>query len=167
LHLARANLEALADTKRVITLCASCYFALRELYPRILQGTSWAKTAEDLASRVEEATGFLLNQGARWQKTSLKVILHVPCHQRFTPGPKWWDKSPWTGLALCCGQGGSFGVFYPEISKGVAKVWRKGLAKLPFVPEVLLTNCTACYLRFGKERLPGLEIRFPLEFLEK
>ncbi len=164
-QLAKANLRALAGEKKVLTLCASCYFALKVLYPRLFKEGPWAKAAQDLANRIEEATGFLLAHGARWVPRSAGV-LHVPCHQRFAPISPWWRKGPWEVLEACCGQGGSFGVFYPELSQAIAKTWRQGLAQLPFVPEVLLTNCTACYVRFKQESLPGLEIRFPLEFLE-
>ncbi len=164
-QLAQANLEALAGKEKVVVLCASCAFTLKELYPRLFSGTPWEDQAQALSQRVEEATGFLLAQGAKWVAHPAGV-LHLPCHQRFLSCASWWKEGSWPVLEACCGQGGSFGLFYPALSKAIAKTWRQGLAQLSFVPEVLLTNCTACLLRFKQERLPGLEVRFPLEFLE-
>ncbi len=162
--LARKNIEALRGERPIITLCASCYFALKEIYPRLLKDKGLGEEASLLAARVFEATDFLLRSGAQWRASS-QVCLHLPCHLRFATGTKWWRLSPYPLIEHCCGQGGSFALFYPELSQKIEKSWRCMLVERVDAPRILLTNCTACFIRLKKSLPPPVEIRFPLEYL--
>jgi len=164
-HLALANIKALSRTQGpVVTLCASCYFTLKEVYPRFFAGTRYEKETFQVASRVKEATFFLLEQGFSWSREK-GVALHLPCHLRFSGETPWWETLPFPVIAECCGQGGTFGLFQPSRA---LKIFQKGLARslTEYAPDLLLTNCTACYYQLHTRFRGFPRVRLPLEVME-
>lgn len=162
--LALANLEALARRRGpVLTLCASCYFALKEVYPRFFAGTPYEGEARHLASRLREATAFLLQEGFSWSEEG-KVALHLPCHLRFLREEAWWEALPFPIIAECCGQGGTFGLFHPQVARDI---FRRGLLQtlMELSPDLLLTNCTACYYRLNVHLRGFPKIKLPVEMM--
>ncbi len=162
--LAIRNLDAFShSTSPIITLCASCFYTLRHLYPRLLRGTPYEKEAQKLASRIYEATAFIIKEGLG--KLSGHITLHIPCHLRLENYPNWWKEADIPVIEECCGQGGLFGIKYPVFSK---KIYQHGLRKAieAIKPHILLTSCTSCYYRLHLLFKGFPEVKFPIEILE-
>ncbi len=165
-ELAIRNLRAFSfTTAPVITLCASCFFTLRRLYPRLLAGTPYEEAAKALSQRVFEATGYLFKQ-ERLALPKQGVIFHLPCHLRFEDQTRWWIGLAVKTLEACCGQGGLFGLRYPGLAR---KIYDQGLTRHPDLNEIdtVLTACTACYYRLSLMFRGFPSVKFPIEIIDK
>jgi len=163
--LAFRNLKAFSSsTAPIITLCASCSFTLRRLYPRLLAGTPYEEAAKALSLRVFEATGYLFKQ----EMLALPhrgVIFHLPCHLRFGDQTKWWTRLAVKTLEACCGQGGLFALRYPGLTR---KIYDQGLGRHLDLKgiDTVLTVCTACYYRLSLMFRGFPTVKFPIEIID-
>ncbi len=168
-ELAVHNLEAFSNsTEPIITLCASCFYTLKHLYPKLLSGTPYEEDAKKLALRIHEATAFILKEEyiVKEELSTLteNIALHIPCHLR-NENSNWWDGTNISIIEECCGQGGIFGIKHPEFSE---KIYQQGLRKAveTIRPHFVLTTCTSCYYRLHLLFKGFPEVKFPIEIFE-
>ncbi len=164
--LAIRNLRAFSSTTvPVITLCASCFFTLRRLYPQLLAGTPYEEEARAFSQRVFEATGYLFRR-ERLVLPPQGVIFHLPCHLRFVDQDRWWTKLDIKFIEACCGQGGLFALRYPGLTR---KIYDQGLSRHLDLDEIdtVLTACTACYYRLSLIFRGFPSVKFPIEIIDK
>ncbi|MFA4986503.1 MAG: (Fe-S)-binding protein [Candidatus Brocadiia bacterium] len=151
--IAKRNCRVLLESKAdfVVTGCASCALTLRRNYPDILD--------TPLKPRVFEFTEFLIEQDALPKHSPFdgrrpRVAYHDPCHLRY--GLKISDQPraairacadliPTADEDKCCGGGGSFAFFNPELSSELALIKVKGIASA--APEAVATTCPGCMMQ--------------------
>jgi len=167
-RLARVNVAQFeaAGVDAVVVSCATCGSALRHEYPHLLResGRRWAERTYDLS---EFLTRFADPDALRFDSDadSSPVSYHDPCHLRWVQGvyeePRdlLRQSGPYEELAdadRCCGLGGVFALFHPELSEAIARRKLPGLEGLE--AGTLATECPGCRLQLeallAKEGLP-------------
>lgn len=164
--MAEKNLEAFHDLDLVITGCATCGSTLKDY------GTFFCGEAAEgdekwngFAKKVKDFSEFLVHDvhisastlaSGRMGKKELLVTYHDSCHlgryQKITEEPrKILSAIPWIrliemeGADLCCGMGGSFGLFHYDTSKKIAD--KKVLAIRKTGVEAVITTCPGCRMQ--------------------
>ncbi|MEN8139842.1 MAG: (Fe-S)-binding protein [Thermodesulfobacteriota bacterium] len=162
--LARRNLEILSESSSsssgpIITSCASCFAQLSAwpdgLFPH--KG-KYRKMAEDVASRVQECSTFLLELNLDFQPSSgpQAVYYHDPCHlhhrkQPITREPRQLitaatNTPPLSLSPSCCGQGGLFHLANKDLSRTIFDNLFKKIMNLE--PDCVVTSCSGCLLQW-------------------
>ncbi|MCL4535927.1 MAG: (Fe-S)-binding protein [Bacteroidetes bacterium] len=153
------NLNALADldVEAIITGCATCGESLKEYgerYARLPQ----AEKARALSAKVKDFTEFLVDKvdPSELGEVPATVTYHDPCHlvrgQNILAQPRQLIKSvpgvvfkEMVDFDRCCGAGGLFQVFYPEVA------WEITSQKLTNIrntgADTVVTVCPACIQR--------------------
>ncbi len=157
--LARAGTELLVSTgaELVVTPCASCAYAMSELWPALYP------PAEELAPRVREISQLLPELGVQPPGQQPPFALHQPCHH--PPGPALSSLLEEAGLHPraasdgCCGGGGLMGLSNPALSRKV--LLSNSLARGHH--ELLVTTCTGCRVQLGAGL--GARVVHPLELM--
>ncbi|MBW1985627.1 MAG: (Fe-S)-binding protein [Deltaproteobacteria bacterium] len=121
----------------IVSTCASCTYQLKHL-GQLFQDTPLAIEASRFSSRVREASEFLVHILGLTHypfspaQPSRPIIFHDPCHlhrgQAISQEPRDLLMAV-PGLELveppggksCCGQGGLFGLCYPDLSKTIGQ----------------------------------------------
>ncbi len=161
-HLARKNLDILSmeEGQVIVTGCASCASMIRT-WPKLFKKDDpvWEKACQ-VAENVKEFTEYVVEGRLIPHRPSFrafsKVVLHVPCHQRFSIGA---SRSPWfllkgiyqdsvSLLELCCGQGGSFALECPEISEKIFQRAHSSLLDTDSAVKAVFTTCSGCLLQW-------------------
>lgn len=134
-RVATAQLDLFPGDYPIVVPSGSCAGMMKHHYPRLFAGTERQRQARQVAERVWELTGFLveaLHLELRDLGRPLKVALHTSCSTRREMG-----MAP-AGEALlgqldkvqlvtqdhateCCGFGGTFAVKQPEISAAMVE----------------------------------------------
>jgi glycolate oxidase iron-sulfur subunit len=159
-RLARMNVEAFRGlgVDAIICGCASGGATLKGEYPELLSaklpfGAPVMDFSEFVAPLVEGV-------GGHFDDT---VAWHDPCHlkyvQKISKEPRQIlsqvaDFEDFDGADYCCGMGGVFSVFFPELSMKIAA--RKVDAIEKAAPDVLATGCAGCMLQL-RDRLAAKE----------
>lgn len=156
-RLARTNVAQFeaSGADAVVVTCATGGSALKDEYPRLLGsvGERWAERTYDLTEFLTrfadlKALGFGSSDGAS------PVSYHDPCHLRWVQGVYEEPRDllrrsgPYEELAdadRCCGLGGVFSLFYPELSEAIARRKLPGLQGLS--AETVATECPGCLLQ--------------------
>ena len=148
-ELAEANLRAFreAEADVVVTGCASCALTLRRNYALIL--------GEGVFPRTLEFSELLAELGYEPHfKADVKVNYHDPCHLRFGLGVSEEPRRLLSACAeleatpdedKCCGGGGSFAFFNPEMSASLAR--RKVEDARGSDAAALVTACPGCMMQ--------------------
>ncbi|QJA05372.1 (Fe-S)-binding protein [Thermosulfurimonas marina] len=151
---ARKTLEALKDIPGpLVTLCASCFWTLKKLYPLLFADTELEETAEKLSQRVTEAWQFVSDNRPLLRGPSAGA-LHLPCHME---EPLAVPDLP--QISACCGAASPEELLRAELPRP----FRKALAEIR--PLTLATACTGCYLKLKRALKAPPEIRHWAEFL--
>ncbi|RUM89065.1 MAG: hypothetical protein DSZ24_02165 [Thermodesulfatator sp.] len=137
----------------VVTLCASCSWTLKKLYPQIFRGTELEEAALSLAQRIFEATQFLSPSPADLDLPPAGA-LHIPCHLEEKP-----DFSDLPQIAACCGAASPSSLLLRDLPRP----FRQALQEIR--PSTLVTACTGCYLKLKRTLQAPPEIRHWAEFL--
>jgi glycolate oxidase iron-sulfur subunit len=151
--LAQANADAFRGlgVEAIICGCASGGATLKKEYPELLGGEM------PLGAPVYDFSEFaapLVSDVA--VKLTEKVSWHDPCHLKFVQKidrepreilAKAADFRDFEGADYCCGMGGVFSAFYPELSMKIAA--RKTAAVDGAGCETLATGCSGCMLQLG------------------
>ncbi len=160
------------DFDVIITGCASCAHMIRKWPVLFPEGSGIQKAARHASERVLELSQFIL----RYDFSEIdgqaldKISVQIPCHQRFGLGA---PESPILALKKilgkrgqisdkglgCCGFGGTFSIFNPDISK---RIFKSNIAShfsgitLNKASKVV-TTCSGCLLRLrqGLKRKEG------------
>jgi len=156
LRLARVNAEAFRGlgVDAIICGCASGGATLKGEYPELLAAQ------RPLGAPVMDFSEFVAplaeGIGAGFDAT---VAWHDPCHlkyvQKISKEPREIlsrvaEFEDFEGADYCCGMGGVFSAFFPELSMKIAA--RKVDAIEKAAPEVLATGCAGCMLQL-RDRL--------------
>jgi glycolate oxidase iron-sulfur subunit len=170
------NIEAFKETDVdiIITACATCGGALKHYY----QFTN--RLGKPI--KVLDMSEFLMAHKSDFKfksHTDERITYHDPCHlrniQNISQPPRDLIKNvagksfvDMEGADLCCGFGGLFSVFQPEISQAI------GDKKAEFIKKsgarLVLTGCPGCvlYLRDGLARNNSdVQVRHLAEFLKE
>ncbi len=153
-RLAHVNAEALnsEDCDFVITVCASCGRTLKSEYPDLLGagGKAFDAPVMDVCEFTFEHTDL------QFDPPKGKVTYHDPCHLRWGQGI---EEPPRKLLEracefeeipdemYCCGQAGTFHVFYPEIAGMIGR--RKVESISGSDPAEIATGCPGCILQLN------------------
>ncbi|WP_457756147.1 (Fe-S)-binding protein [Thermodesulfatator indicus] len=164
-ELAMKNLELFEryNPKHIVTACASCTNTLKNEYLFLFKDDSEKlKLAEKWSKKIIEFSQFLSsNQNLKEfsKKLSYKVTYHDPCHLK--KGLKIYQEprkilNQIRGISFiemenadfCCGNGGSYYLFYPDVSfkileKKVSSIENSGA-------NIVVTTCPACILQLSE-----------------
>ena len=158
---AAAQLDLFAGDLPIVVPSGSCAGMMKHHYPRLFAGTERADQAEQVASRVWELTGFLVDRlGIELLDLGqpVKVALHTSCSARREMGVAHAGESLLAQLKAverveqdheteCCGFGGTFAVKQPEIS--AAMVEDKTRALRDTGAERVLSQDCGCLMNIG------------------
>jgi L-lactate dehydrogenase complex protein LldE len=158
---AAAQLDLFSGDDPIVLPSGSCAGMMKHHYPRLFAGTERAAQAEQVASRVWELTGFLVDVvGIELQDLGepVRVALHASCSARREMGVAHAAEALLAQLksvqlveqdhkAECCGFGGSFAVKQPEIS--AAMVEDKTQALRDAGAEMVLSQDCGCLMNIG------------------
>ncbi len=152
--LARLNRKCFesAGCEYVVTLCASCGRTLKYEYGGLLDGEK-----APLGSPVLDISEFIFTHtDINFKPLADLVAYHDPCHLRWGQGV---EKEPrkllgrscqleeTPGDMYCCGQAGTFHVFYPEIARMI------GHRKIESISAIsaaeVATGCPGCILQLN------------------
>ena len=152
--LARMNKEAFDadECDFIVTVCASCGRTLKSEYANLLAVTGQAFSAPvlDISEFISEHTDL------KWEASEEKVTYHDPCHLRWGQGiveqprkllgrSRRFEEIP--DEMYCCGQAGSFHVFYPEIA---AMIGRRKVESITGSDALdIATGCPGCILQLN------------------
>ncbi len=134
-QVARVQLKLFPETWPIVVPSGSCAGMMKEHYPDLFAGTPELGKAVDVASRVYELTGFLVDVlGIRLTDLGepLRVALHTSCSARREMGAAHAAEALIAQLdrvhplvqdrkAECCGFGGSFALKQADISAAMVK----------------------------------------------
>ncbi|GAB4166192.1 MAG: (Fe-S)-binding protein [Planctomycetota bacterium] len=168
-ELARRNSEIFAslDVDAIVTGCASCALTLKRHYPEI---------AAKKLPPVFEFTQYLVAKGySPGRRSKSEVAWHDPCHLRFGLGESKAPRDILRSSAVllfmpdedrCCGGGGTFAAFNPELSMKL--VQRKIDGALVAGAETVLTGCPGCVMQLREhfaDGAPGVKVEHIADFL--
>jgi len=153
-ELARRNKEAFesAGCDFIITACASCGRMLKSEYADLL-----GVEGQALGVPVLDVCEFLIKHtGINFEPLEDKVTYHDPCHlrwgQRIEDEPRKllkgvcrFEEIP--GEMYCCGQAGTFHVFYPEVAQMIGR--RKIESISDSEAQEIATGCPGCILQLN------------------
>jgi len=156
----KTNLAALTayETDAVITLCATCGYMLRELYPKFFQESS----ADPLPGKVMDLQEFLISKNLMKDlilneetRPLLRVTYHDPCHLNHGMGVREAPRVILKSLPgvefvemqdadRCCGGGGLFSMSHYDLS---LKIGRHKVERIRETEaEVVATACPSCMI---------------------
>ncbi len=158
---AKKNLDIFLNRQAdiILTGCASCAYMIKSWPSLFGIQTPTYKHATKIATRVMEFSQFMAryqaNTGARKNGS---IAIQIPCHQRYgldsersliTVAQRFLlPDQPLTTLG-CCGLGGTFSLFNPDISKNIFEqniASKTGCFTLEKTGPVF-TTCSGCLLR--------------------
>jgi glycolate oxidase iron-sulfur subunit len=165
----KKNLEILTsyDALGIVTGCPTCGLAFKKIYLSILQERHEdLSLAESISARSWDISEFIYknNDPVNLLKRETlpgiehEFIYHDPCHLAFGQGIK---KEPrellklgqpgalkeFEGPITCCGSGGAFHLFFPDISAKIAKNRVQDIEKTQV--KTVVTGCPACIIQLG------------------
>ena len=151
---AARNQKAFSRAGKVLTLCASCLFTFKKLYP-LLGGPE---------IEAEDAISFLHRRGdLRLKARRNEIFFQVPCHLRHLKVPPYWRELGLSYYEGCCGQAGLYAFKFPREAQKISFPLKK--AFLVSGARVLTTNCSGCFFRL-RRLFPREEVRPLVSYLE-
>ncbi|OAQ20736.1 L-lactate dehydrogenase, Iron-sulfur cluster-binding subunit YkgF [Thermosulfurimonas dismutans] len=143
LEQSRNTLEVLSQTEGpILTLCASCLWMFKKVYPLVFSDTKEEKKVHSVAQRVEEALSHLSPKVSTWPFQVDDLAIHIPCHlKEFKPQISFQGSQ----INLCCGSVTPKRLLFEN---QLPKPFLEKLMELG--PSLLVTACTGCYLKLRK-----------------
>lgn len=145
----------------IITTCPTCLVALKEKYPEILQeyDKGYLKKINSVKDRIIDINKFISSKkelSGLLKECPEVVTYHDPCHLVNTlgiyneprtiiskiPGVKYIEMKD---ASSCCGSGGFYHIYFPEISKKIGERKLDNIKKTS--ANIVLTSCPACKLQ--------------------
>jgi glycolate oxidase iron-sulfur subunit len=181
----RHNLELLSSiqVETILTACASCGRTLKKEYAYLLR--EWRKDdslAREVEGKVQDVSQFLKGQEGIEELLGplpVSVTYHDPCHLAKGQGVRAEPRSLLKSIPeltfiemaeadVCCGGGGSFQFYFPEISRPIVSAKTENI--LNTGARIVATGCPACRLRLesflGKDG-PKVEVLHTVQILER
>jgi glycolate oxidase iron-sulfur subunit len=172
---AKANLKLMTEKHfdYIVFTCPTCVVAFKEKYPEIFKDDQASLDKLDLIKdKIIEITQLISREKKLrdlLKETGISVTYHDPCHLvnslgvtkepreviKQIPGINYIEMKD---AATCCGSGGFYHVYFPEISN---KIGDKKLENIKnSKADVVLTACPACKLQISsKMKKAGLNGR--------
>ncbi|OCC15347.1 L-lactate dehydrogenase, Iron-sulfur cluster-binding subunit YkgF [Dissulfuribacter thermophilus] len=169
--LVKRNLDCLLerDTGAIITLCSSCAYTIKKIWPLAFsEGSSEFERAKAAAEMLIDVGEFLVGIGSHrmTNKVSkgLKVAIHSPCHERFLGSNKSegiehllkdYGHEVMARISVCCGHGGTFSMKFSQWSQ---EIFKRAMSEFESSgADLLVTTCSGCMLqwRMGMESMYG------------
>jgi len=165
---ARENLASLSGYEKIVTGCASCTLALKDLHHQFQEGSSDHEKAVDLSGRVVHIAQMMMEDGMRdlrgemaenrrMKEGSLSVSYHSSCHLRaagVVSEPVELLKEifgdafrPMMDSDRCAGGAGTYLLKNPEVSEMVFQ--RKREAVIESGAKTVTTGCPACQIKLS------------------
>ncbi len=151
------NLKAFKQAELIITLCASCLFTLKKIYP--------AFTGDDgISAKTLDAMAYLAkNQDLEFSVPKEDIFFQVPCHLKNLDTFPWWRDLGLLYYEGCCGQAGAFGYLFSKKAEQIRRPLFKEIEKSK--PRYLATACTSCLLAL-KKAFPTFPAKMVIEYLK-
>ncbi|MFH1074972.1 MAG: (Fe-S)-binding protein [Candidatus Firestonebacteria bacterium] len=159
----------------IVFTCPTCAVAFKEKYYGIFyEDPEYTKKLKLLEPKFLEITQLLAKEKRLktiMNEISLKATYHDPCHMVNTlnaikepravmamiPGLTYIEMNP-EKTAQCCGSGGFYHVYFPDISKRIGKGKVETIKKTRV--ETVLTSCPACKMQInGLLRKAGSSVK--------
>ncbi len=180
---ARENIRIFdkAELDYILTGCASCSSMIRNSWPRLFtEDEPEYAMALELSGKIREFSELVDELGmfpvSDMEPHGVSATLHIPCHQRYGLGSAGSLIKVMKRIAKginvlesgCCGQGGTFGLKYRQMS---GRILSKGIEawKRDGSPQIVVTTCSGCILQWkmGVADLPGGPmIIHPAQYIE-
>jgi len=166
----RDNLRIMSSipARNIITSCPTCGLALKKAYPVALEtDEEYRSLAQQVSSRTKDIVEFIFQDPAlsnlirgyrgRWREDH-QLAYHDACHlaygQRIRKEPR-YVLGQLLGLPLkeiggpvtCCGAGGAFHIWYPQLAKNILGSRIREIERLEV--NSIVTGCPACILQIG------------------
>jgi glycolate oxidase iron-sulfur subunit len=159
----RDNVDLLTNSyyDYIVTTCPTCAVALKEKYPEILKeyDEDYFKKINSVKDKIIDINKFLSTQKELLRllkRCNKRVTYHDPCHLVNTlgiynepreiilkiPGIRYVEMKD---ASSCCGSGGFYHIYFPEISKKIGERKLRNISKTG--ANVVLTSCPACKLQ--------------------
>ncbi|WP_291465471.1 (Fe-S)-binding protein [Desulfobacula sp.] len=150
----------------LVTACATCTSTIKKLWPSLYQGkeTSFMKYLDDLSKKTMDINQFIVDvmqigsdETDQDKKFSETVTYHDPCHlkkslniftqprQVITASGKYLKEME--GADKCCGMGGSFNLFYYDISSKIGKLKQDNITDTNC--SIVASGCPACIMQIS------------------
>jgi len=153
--LAERNVKVFRDAgvDTILVACATGGKTLKKDYPQVL-GEDSAEFSASVKDIVEFVADLVPSQVAA---AAPKVTYHDPCHLRWGQGIYREPREILKGFTRykempnadrCCGMGGTFSLFFHDISRGITD--RKMDAIAATEADVVATACPGCMLQLGE-----------------
>jgi glycolate oxidase iron-sulfur subunit len=161
-YFARRNLRAFEDlgVDAIITACGSCGLSWRQEWSEQLG----VEVPESISSKVYDIAEFLtdclgIDVVDAVSERNLRLTYHDPCHlargMHVTTQPrKLLSSLPGVELVemnesdKCCGGGGAFSIYHPDLSRAVGKHTAESIAKSG--ADVIVTGCPSCIMQLDE-----------------
>jgi glycolate oxidase iron-sulfur subunit len=153
--LAERNVQAFrnAGVETVLVACATGGKTLSTDYPRILgeEGALFSSSVKNAVEFIAESVPF------KTLSSSRTVTYHDPCHLRWGQGIYREARDVLKNLSQyeempnadrCCGMGGTFSLFFHDISRKIAN--RKMDAIAAADADIVATACPGCMLQLNE-----------------
>ncbi|MFN4197037.1 MAG: heterodisulfide reductase-related iron-sulfur binding cluster, partial [Caldimicrobium sp.] len=158
------KLQIFSEKKPILTLCATCFWMLKNVYPKLFLETNFAYLFKELSERVYFILDFLkenLHCSIELENNS-NILYHFPCHLR----------NPLTSVEnylkniidlrdFCCGSA-KVTLWFCQFQQNFSKSWKGELLG----KKVIATACTGCYLNFSLLLGSALEVKHWCDFIK-
>jgi glycolate oxidase iron-sulfur subunit len=182
----RHNLARLSSlqVEAIVTACASCGHTLKKEYAYLLRELGEEDSlALEVGAKVQDISQFLMGREEEIRELlgplSLCLTYHDPCHLAKGQGVRAEPRALLRSIPemsflemaeadACCGGGGSFQFYFPEISRPIVGAKVENIRRTK--AQVVATGCPACILRLESilERdLSQMEVLHTVQVLER
>lgn len=175
LKMAKINIETFKklNLEAVIALCPTCIHFIRNVYKRLVGDclNNVMDVSEFLNERISTLSAGKSSQTPAANSPNLKAVYHDPCHSinslNLYNEPRNILKEAGVNLIEpvetgCCGLGGSFGLFYGELSDGMLR----GRLEAYKGADVIITSCPNCIMQL-KSSVKAQKVMHIVEIIEK
>ncbi|MFN3568056.1 MAG: heterodisulfide reductase-related iron-sulfur binding cluster, partial [Caldimicrobium sp.] len=148
----------------ILTLCATCFWMFKKVYPKLFLDTDFAPLFKELSERTYFIFDFL-KENLHYPmelETKSHILYHLPCHLRnpLTSGENYL-KNIVEIKDFCCGSA-KVTLLFRHFQQDFSKSWKRELLG----KKVIATACTGCYLNFSFLLRGSLEIKHWCDFIK-
>lgn len=158
------KLRIFSEKKPVITFCATCFWVLKKVYPKLFENTDKEKDFKELSERTYFFTEFIIEKIHYTFKleNKSKILYHFPCHLKdpLTSQEKYL-KNIIDLRDFCCGSAKAT-LWIRGFQEKYSSHWKRELIG----KDTIATACTGCYLNFSFLLKRPPQIKHWMEFIK-
>ncbi|MFN3504858.1 MAG: (Fe-S)-binding protein [Caldimicrobium sp.] len=158
------KLQIFSEKKPILTLCATCFWMLKKVYPKLFEDTEFAPFFNELSKRTYFILDFLkekLHYNIELESKD-DTLYHFPCHLK---SPLTFVESYLKNVVklrdFCCGSA-KLTLWIHQFQQEFSNSWKGELLG----KKVIATACTGCYLNFSLLLRRPPEIKHWCEFIK-